>query len=145
MTSAFVGAWKYNTGSILQMCNLSGIPTVDLTGDAMTIVKVDDTHIRADWSATDVMCSIEYTVAGTIATSVPGQNCTEMIPTNIGGTAMTIAVTINITTSTLTLTGGEVTMALSGTASPEGGLLSCTPTGTGSATSSAGAAAGHGG
>jgi hypothetical protein len=145
MTSAFVGAWRYNTGSIDQMCNIAGIPAVDLTSDAMTIVKADDTHIRADWAATEVMCSIEYTVAGTIATSVPGQTCTEMIPVTVGGTAMTIAMNIAITTSTLTLTGVEVTMALSGTATAEGGLVSCTPTGTGTATSSAGAAAGHGG
>ena len=39
--------------------------------------------------------------------------------------------------------GDGVTMALSGTASGEGGLLSCTPAGTGSATSSVGAATGH--
>jgi hypothetical protein len=39
----------------------------------MTIVKVDDTHIEATWSATEVMCSIEYTVAGNLATAEAGQ------------------------------------------------------------------------
>lgn len=127
------------------MCNLAGIPAVDLTGDSLTIIKVDDTHIRADSAGTNVMCSIEYTVAGNIATAGSGHTCTDTVSANIGGTTSTIPMTVDITASTLTLSGGQVSMALNGTATAEGGLLSCTPMGTGSAISSLGGASGHGG
>lgn len=133
MTTPFVGDWKYSTGSINQDCNLT-IPAVDLTGDTITIVKVDDTHIDATWSGTAVMCSIEYSVAGNVATAATGQTCTETISVNLSAPT-TISMIVAVTSSTLTLTNGVLVMALTGTGTADGGVLSCTPTGTGSATS----------
>jgi hypothetical protein len=88
-----------------------------------------------------VMCSIEYTVAGNIATAESGQTCTEMVSVS----TTTTPLTIDVTASTLTLSGGEVSMALNGTGSAAGGLVTCSPTGTGTASGSAGGALGHGG
>jgi hypothetical protein len=43
-------------------------------------------------------------------------------------------VNINISTWTLNVSGDTLTMAMTGTASAEGGLLTCSPTASGTAT-----------
>ena len=43
--ATFAGNWTFGSGSIQPMCNISGIPPVDLTGDTMTITRVDATHV----------------------------------------------------------------------------------------------------
>jgi hypothetical protein len=126
----FAGAWTFGSGSIQPMCNISGIPAFDLTGDTMTITRVDSTHVATMLTGTGVMCDVNFTVSGGTATATTGQTC---VVTAMVGTT-TVPVTIDISTWTLTISGDTLTMAMTGTASAEGGLLSCTPTADGKAT-----------
>ncbi len=100
----------------------------------MTITRVDPTHVATMLTGTGVMCDVNFTVTGTTATATTGQTCVVTAPVTIGGTMMNIAVTIDISTWTLNVSGDTITIAMSGTASAEGGLLSCTPTADGMAT-----------
>ena len=130
----FAGSWTFASGSIQPMCNIAGIPAVDLTGDTMTVTRVDPTHVSTMLTGTDVMCNVNFTVTGTTATAATGQTCAVTAPVTIGGVAMTVAVKIDISTWTLNLSGDTLAIAMTGTATAEGGLLSCTPTADGSAT-----------
>jgi hypothetical protein len=130
----FAGAWTFGSGSIQPMCNIAGIPPVDLTGDTMTVTRVDSTHVATMLTGTGVMCNVNFTVTGTTATTATGQTCAVTAPVTIAGVMMNIAVTIDISSWTLTVSGDTLTMAMTGTASAEGGLLSCTPTADGQAT-----------
>ena len=85
-------------------------------------------------TGTGVMCDVNFTVTGTTATATSGQTCVVTAPVTVGGVAMNIAVNINISTWTLNVSGDTLTMAMTGTASAEGGLLTCSPTASGSAT-----------
>jgi hypothetical protein len=130
----FVGSWTFGSGSIQPMCNLAGIPAVDLTGDTMTITRVDPTHVATMLTGTGVMCDVNFTVTGSTATATSGQTCVVTAPVTIGGVMMNIPVTIDISSWTLNVSGDTINIAMSGTASAEGGLLSCTPTADGMAT-----------
>jgi len=132
--AAFAGNWTFGSGSIQPMCNLPGITPFDLTGDTLTVTRVDSTHVATMLTGTGVMCDVNFTVTGTTATATAGQTCVVTAPVTIGGVAMNIAVNINISTWTLNVSGDTLMMAMTGTASAEGGLLSCTPTADGTAT-----------
>ncbi len=129
-SAALVGSWTYTSGSIDPMCNLTIAP-FDLTGDTMTVTKVDNTHVQTMLTGNGVMCDVKFSVSNGVASAEPGQTCavTEMV-TGFGN----VAVTINITTWTLTVSGDSLTMAMNGTASAVGGALTCTPMATGMAT-----------
>jgi hypothetical protein len=130
-STALVGTWTYSSGSINPMCNLQ-ISPFDLTGDTMTVTKVDDTHVQTMLTGNGVMCDVKFTVSNGTATAEPGQTCavTEMITI---GTPMNITVNINITSWTMTVSGDTLTMAMNGTASAVGGALTCTPMASGTA------------
>ena len=130
----FAGAWTFGSGSINPMCNVAGIPSVDLTGDTMTITRVDPTHVATMLTGTGVMCDVNFTVTGSVATATSGQTCLVTAPVTVAGVMMNIPVTIDISSWTLNVSGDTITIAMSGTATAEGGLLSCTPTADGSAT-----------
>jgi hypothetical protein len=130
----YAGNWTFGSGSIQPMCNIAGIPAVDLTGDTLTIIRVDSTHVATTLTGMGVMCDVNFTVAGNIATAATGQTCAVTAPVTIGGVSMNIAVTIDISSWTLNISGDTLTIAMTGTASAEGGLLSCTPTADGMAT-----------
>ncbi len=132
--AAFAGNWTFGSGSIQPMCNLAGIPSVDLMGDTLTIIRVDPTHVATTLTGTGVMCNVNFTVTGNTATAATNQVCAVTAPVTIGGVSMNIAVTIDISSWTLNLAGDTLTIAMSGTATAEGGLLSCTPTADGGAT-----------
>jgi hypothetical protein len=136
--AAFAGSWTFGSGSIQPMCNISGIPAVDLTGDTMNVVRVDSTHVSTMLTGTGVMCNVNFTVTGTTATAASGQTCAVTAAVTIGGAPMNIAVTIDISTWTLNVSGDTITIAMTGTASAEGGLLTCSPTADGMATRPAG-------
>ena len=132
--AAFAGAWTFGSGSIQPMCNLAGITPFDLTGDTLNVTRVDATHVATMLTGTGVMCDVNFTVTGSTATATSGQTCVVSAPVTIGGVQMNIAVTINISAWTLNVSGDTLTMSMSGSASAEGGLLTCTPTADGTAT-----------
>ena len=132
--AAFAGNWTFGSGSIEPMCNIAGITPFDLTGDTLTVTRVDATHVATMLTGTGVMCDVDFTVTGTTATATSGQTCIVTAPVTIGGVAMNIAVNINISTWSLNISGDTLTMAMTGTASAEGGLLTCSPTANGTAT-----------
>ncbi len=130
--AAVAGSWTFTSGSIQPMCT----PTlgtvndpVDLTGDTLTIVRVDSTHVTTSLMGNGLMCNVNFTVSGTTATAESGQTCAVTIPV---GTTST-AVVIDISSWTLTVSGDTLTNAMAGTASVAG-LLTCTPTADGMAT-----------
>ena len=122
--AAFAGAWTFGSGSIQPMCNISGITPFDLTGDTLTVIRVDATHVATTLTGTGVMCDVNFTVSGT---------CVVTAPVTIGGTQMNIPVNIIISTWTLSLSGDTLSMAMTGTATAES-LLTCAPTADGTAT-----------
>jgi hypothetical protein len=126
--AAVAGSWTFTSGSIQPMCNLT-IAAVDLTGDTMTIVRVDSTHVTTSLMGNGLMCNVNFTVSGTTATATAGQTCVVTVPV---GTTST-AVVIDISSWTLTISGDTLTNAMAGTATAAG-ILTCTPTADGMAT-----------
>jgi len=124
----FAGNWTFGSGSIQPMCTGITIAPVDLTGDTMSVVRVDPTHVSTMLTGTGVMCDVNFTVTGTVATAVSGQTCVVTVPVS----TMNVAVTINISSWTLNLSGDTLSIAMSGTATAS--ILSCTPTADGMAT-----------
>jgi hypothetical protein len=121
---SFVGTWTYSQGSLMpRMCMVGGvaIPAIALTGSTLVITKTDATHISANGGTG---CVVPFTVSGSVATAASGSTCAV--------TVMGIRVTLSITSWTLTLAGGSLTSAETGSA-PIGGS-SCTATGTGTLT-----------
>jgi hypothetical protein len=125
----FAGNWTFGSGSIEPMCNLSGISPVDLTGDTLNIIRVDPTHVSTMLTGTGVMCNVNFTVTGTVATAVSGQTCSVIVPVATTNTT----VLIQISSWTLNLSGDTLSISMNGTATAAG-ILSCTPSATGSAT-----------
>lgn len=117
----FVGNWTFGSGSINATCNLS-IPSFDLTGDTLTITRVDPTHVATNLQGNGLMCDVNFTVTGSIATATSGQTCA--VTTTIGGTSVTAI--IQISSWSLTVSGDTLTNSMSGTATAENGLISCT-------------------
>ncbi len=127
-SAALVGSWTYSSGSIDPMCNIAIAP-FDLTGDTMTVTKIDDTHVQTMLTGNGVMCDVKFTVNNGTATAEPGQTCA--VTTTVAGTP--VAVNIMITSWTMTTSGDTLTMSMNGTASAVGGALTCTPTASGTA------------
>jgi hypothetical protein len=119
---SYAGMWTFQTGSIVPNCNLTA-SDIDLTGQPMTITKTDSSHIAVVVNATGATCDVNFTVNGATATVASGQTC--MISDN------GITATVNVTSWTLTLSGSQLSMSMSGSASAAGGLVTCTPTSTG--------------
>jgi hypothetical protein len=129
----FTGAWTFGSGSITPMCNVT-IPSFDLTGDTMTITRVSDTEVSTSLTGSGVMCNVNFNVSGTSATAVSGQTCLVTVMITLAGAPTTVPVTINISTWTLNVSGDSLTIAMTGTATAEAGLITCNPTADGSAT-----------
>jgi hypothetical protein len=133
-SKAFTGTWTFGSGSIQPMCNLTGVPAVDLTGDMMVITKVSDTEVSTSLTGTGLMCNVNFTISGTTATAATGQTCTVTESISLGGAPTNVTVLINITNWTLNVSGNTLTIAMNGTAKDTTGLLTCNPTADGSAT-----------
>ena len=125
----FAGNWTFGSGSIQPMCNISGISPVDLSGDTLTIIRVDSTHVSTSLTGSGLMCNVNFTVTGTTATAARGSSCVVTVP--VSGTSITV--NIVITSWTLTVSGDSLAMSMNGTAAAPP-LLSCTLTADGSAT-----------
>ena len=137
-TAPFIGTWTYTSGSIVPMCSLGSSPLTisnfDLTGDTMTVTKLSNTEVGTMLMGTGVMCDVKFTVSGTTATAEAGQSCVVTVPLNLGTGTMNIAVTIDISTWTLMVSGDTLTIAMTGSATAESGLVTCAPTASGTAT-----------
>ena len=125
----FAGNWTFGSGSIQPMCNIAGISPVDLTGDTLSIIRVDPTHVSTSLTGSGLMCNVDFTVTGSTATAASGSTCVVIVP--VGG--MNFTVNIVITSWTLTVSGDALSMAMNGTATADN-ILSCTPTADGMAT-----------
>ena len=125
----FAGNWTFGSGSIQPMCNIAGISPVDLTGDTLSIIRVDPTHVSTSLTGSGLMCNVDFTVTGTTATAANGSSCLVNVP--VSGT--NVPVSIVITSWTLTVSGDTLSMAMKGTATAAN-ILSCTPTADGMAT-----------
>jgi hypothetical protein len=140
--AAFTGSWTFGSGSIQPMCKLGSlasgtalsIPSFDLMGDTMMVTHVSATEVSTKLTGTGVMCNVNFTVSGSTATAVTGQTCLVTVMADLGTGAMSIPVTIDISTWTLAVSGDMLTIAMTGTATAEGGLVNCAPTADGMAT-----------
>jgi hypothetical protein len=118
---AYVGTWTFQSGTIVPNCTGITLGTVDLTGDAVTITKVDTSHIQMMISGGGVMCDVHFTVNGNSATADSGQTCAL---SESGYNAV-----LNVTTWTLALSAADIQMSMSGTASVS--IVSCVPSSSG--------------
>ena len=126
---SYVGTWTFQSGSIMPGCPASlNVPNIDLTGQPMTITKVDSTHVAVMIAGSEVMCDVHFTVDGATATVAPGQTCA--IQAN-GQSAV-----VNVSTWTLTLSpsGTGLDMSMAGSATVV--IVTCNPTSTGTLTKS---------
>jgi hypothetical protein len=118
--AALVGIWTFNSGSIVPTCNLT-IPSFDLTGDTMTITRVNSTQVATNLQGNGLTCDVNFTVSGTTATATAGQTC--MVTTTVGTTP--VSAVIQISTWTVVVSGDTLTNSMSGTATAESGLITC--------------------
>jgi hypothetical protein len=130
---AFAGSWTFSAGSIAPMCGAINVPAVPLTGNLVTIEKLAPNLINFRFSNTSLTCTLEFAVAGSAAVVGPGQTCSF--------TAMGVRTTIAITSWTLMLSGGTMSMTMAGTARVAN--VNCTPTGTGTLVRSVDASVGQ--
>jgi hypothetical protein len=119
--AAFAGAWTFGSGSIDAMCNVA-IPSFPLTGDTLTITRVDPTHVATSLQGNGLMCDVNFTVTGSIATATTGQTCA--VTTTVSGA--TVTAVIQISAWSLTVSGDTLTNSMSGTASAASGFITCT-------------------
>jgi len=113
----FVGTWTY-AGAINPNCIGATVAPIDLTGQTVTILKTDSSHISV---ALGTLCTVTFTVDGSTATAGPGQSCMFEIPGIGPATAM-------ITKWTLTISGETVSSDFTSS------VLICTPGGMGTLT-----------
>jgi hypothetical protein len=126
---SYVGTWTYQSGSIVPNCPSGlNVSNIDLTGQTMTVTKVDSTHVAVMIAATDVMCDVNFTVNGATATANPGQTCA------IQANGQSANVSITTWTLTLASSGTQLSTSMSGTATVL--IVTCTPTSTGTLTKS---------
>lgn len=118
---SFVGTWSFQWGSIMPMCSGVTLGDIDLTGDTVSITKIDTTHVAMMISGGGVMCDVRFTVDGSKATADSGQTCAI---SSSGYNAV-----LDVKSWTMTLAGSTIDMSMSGTASVL--IVSCTPTSTG--------------
>lgn len=118
--AAFAGNWTFGSGSIDATCNVT-IPSFDLTGDTLTITRVDSTHVKTSLQGNGLSCDVNFTVTGSTATAPGGQTCA--VTTTVSGT--TVTAVIQISAWSLVVSGETLSNSMSGTATAAGGLVSC--------------------
>jgi hypothetical protein len=120
-TSSFVGSWTFDTGSVTPTCTGVTPPAISLIGNAVTITKIDASHVNFSFSNSELVCKVAFTVSGTTATAESGQTCTI--------TVMGISGTFDVTSWTLMDSGNTLSMSVKGTAKVA--TVSCNPVGSG--------------
>lgn len=123
-TDSFVGTWSFQSGDIVPTCPVM-IANVDLTGDVVTITKIDSSHVSMMITGTGVMCDVRFTVSDTIAKADANQTCAI---TASGQSAVVAVQSWTLTPATSSL---SMTMSGSTTVSALGVSLTCMPTATG--------------
>lgn len=119
-TSAFVGSWTFDSGQIPPNCTGLTLNAIMLTGNKVSITKVDSGHIDLSFSNSELDCSVAFAVSGATATAETGQTCSI--------TVMGTSATFDVGTWTLTESGSSISMSISGTASVS--VVNCKPAGT---------------
>jgi hypothetical protein len=124
-TDSFVGTWSFASGSIVPNCSIAGIPDIDLTGDIVTISKIDEGHVLMSITGTGVMCDVRFAASDTIATADANQTCAI--------TASGQSAVVSVQSWTLIPGTSSLNMMMSGTStvSVMGFPLTCMPTSTG--------------
>lgn len=120
-SASFVGSWTFDSGSVTPTCTGVTVAAISLTGSAVTITKIDATHINFAFSNSELSCSVDFAVGGTTATAEAAQTCT----INVIG----MSGTFDVTAWTLTESGGTISMSVNGTANVS--VVGCKPTGMG--------------
>jgi hypothetical protein len=119
-TSSFVGSWTFDSGQIPPNCKGITPPAIQLTGNKVSITKVDSGHINLSFSNSELDCSVAFAVSGATATAASGQTCSI--------TVMGTSTTFDVSAWTLTESGNNISMSISGSASVS--VISCMPVGT---------------
>jgi hypothetical protein len=119
-TSMFVGSWIFDSGQVTPMCKGVTVGAIALTGNKVSITKIDAGHVNLSFSNSELDCSVAFAVSGTTATAESGQICSI--------TVMGTSTTFDVGAWTLTEAGTGISMSISGTASVS--VVSCTPAGT---------------
>ncbi len=136
----FIGNWTFDSGTLDANCN--GLPPFsnNLAGQTLTLMKGTSSDLVSTLASSLGTCTLKLTVSGTVASADPGQSCTFNVP--VGG--LSVAVTVNINTWTVTTTDG-LAMTTGATATGSGGLADgCPVTLSGSGTKHAGDASAGG-
>lgn len=120
-TTPFVGSWTFDSGSVTPMCTGVTVAAIQLTGNAVSITRIDATHIGFSFSNSELSCNVDFTVSGTTATAETGQTCSISV--------MGVSTTFDVSAWTLTESGNTISMTVSGTAKVA--VVSCSPSGSG--------------
>ena len=123
-TDAFVGTWTFQSGAIVPGCPVA-IDNLDLTGDVVTITKIDASHVSMMITGTGVMCDVRFTASDTIATADANQTCAI--------TASGQSAVVAVQSWTLTAATSSLSMSMTGSTTVSGGgiSLTCMPTAAG--------------
>jgi hypothetical protein len=120
-TSAFVGSWTFDSGQIAPTCKGITPAAIQLTGNKVSITKVDSGHIELSFSNSELNCNVAFAVSGATATAEAGQTCSI--------TVMGTSATFDVGAWTLTESGNNsISMNVSGSASVS--VVTCMPSGT---------------
>jgi hypothetical protein len=120
-TTPFVGSWTFDSGSVTPMCTGVTVAAITLTGNAVSITRIDASHIGFSFSNSELSCNVDFTVSGTTATAEPSQTCSISV--------MGVSTTFDVSSWVLTESGNTISMTVSGTAKVA--VVNCTPSGTG--------------
>ena len=134
-----MGTWTYSSGTLDATCPGGLVPPIStgLAGQTATVMAGTSSDLVATQQTAYGTCTIKFSVDGTTASATPGQTC--ML--NVAVAGMTVAVTLTVTSWTLTSSadGSVLTTAAAGSATSQGGLVSnCPVTLSGSASKTAG-------
>jgi hypothetical protein len=121
----FVGDWTFDTGALVASCAILPTPYSNtLTGQTLTLTKGTMSDLVSTLQTTMGTCTLKLTVNGSVASADAGQSC--MFNVMVLGNP--VAVTVNISTWTVTLNATDPTkMTTSAMAVGSGGLADGCP------------------
>jgi len=123
----FAGTWTFTAGSSVTATCIPPAPPnpapFDLTGQDVTITKVDNSHLRANVTlqAGQPACLVNFHVSGSTATADDNQSCNVVL--SLTGTPTSYPILLK--SWTLTISGQVITTAL------QGSVALCTAMGSG--------------
>ncbi len=122
---SFVGAWAFQSGSIMPNCSLVMLQPVDLTGSDVTITKIDSSHVAMMISGGGATCNVRFAVDGNTAKADSGQTC-DIVDNGV-------MATVAVSSWSLSLASGQIDMSMTGSTSVNYGgfTITCAPSSTG--------------